>query len=232
MVFHLTGVFVAESMNVNSQAVKCGYTIVELMVTVVIVSVFAVGMGTFVSKLLSLQERDREEAYIREKLVDICATYADFLALSTNISTSASDFVASYRHETGGVSFETGRVSRVAELATALNVLSKTGLVTIDLNARSFRIGEDGLTNDFSRTMRGDDTPLVNPRAMKGLKIGDGNDGNVNLSFELEPLSTKNEDDALWNFKVNAHYKAVYAKGGTTNKTVTAERIVRLWNRL
>lgn len=215
-------------MTEDYRAIRFGYTIVELMVTIVIVSVLAATLGTFVVKLLTIQEQDREEAYIREKLADVCATYADFLSLGTNISTGVSDFIAIYPHETGGVSLETGRVSRVAELSTS-NTRNRAELVTIDLNVGTFEQGKETLVNKYSRTLRGDDTPLMNPKSLKELKIGENNDGNINLFYKLEPLLPGN--GALWNFRVMAQYKVTYEKGRQENKTLMAERIVRLWNR-
>ena len=64
----------------TSQNRKRGYTVVELMVTIVIVAVLAATLGMFFVKLLRIQEREREEAYIRERLADICAAYADFVS--------------------------------------------------------------------------------------------------------------------------------------------------------
>ena len=102
-----------------------GFTVVELMVTIVIVAFLSATVGTFVCKLLTIQERDREEAYIREKLTDICGAYADFLSIGSSISSttgvSNQETVVKYRSETGGVSLETGIVTRVAYLVAAMN---------------------------------------------------------------------------------------------------------------
>ena len=118
----------------TSQNRMGGYTVVELMVTIVIVSVLAATVGMFFVKLLTIQEREREEAYIRERLSDICGVYADFISIGSSFSTATnlSDqaTVVKYRQETGGVSLETGLVSRVAYLTSLMNTTNKT----IDLN--------------------------------------------------------------------------------------------------
>ena len=205
-----------------------GYTVVELMVTIVIVSGLAATLGALFVKLLTLQEMDREEAYIKERLVDICGNYADYLSVGSSISSNEyNTYIATYRRETGGVSFETGRVSRVAQLMSLNTISKETGLKTIDLNACE-NIGTQ-LVSKFARTLRGDDLPLININDLKELTISDDK---INIYCSLTPVNANEiEDSALCNLAVVAQYEAIYDKGERTNKTVRAERVVRLWNR-
>ena len=114
---------------------KNGYTIIELMVTIVIVSVLAATLGVAFVKLLNIQEREREEAYVREKLADICGEYADKLSIGSSIiSTSTNATIVKYRQETGGVSLETGLVTRVAYLSLQLSPTNDT----VDMGIFSF----------------------------------------------------------------------------------------------
>lgn len=227
------------------KTVRHGYTIVELMVTVVIVSVLAATIGMFVVNLLTIQEQEREEAYIREKLTDICATYADLLSLGTNISISAysnglpSKHNVFYRHETGGVSLETGgrfssttgRVSRAAQLNLSMikNNYDPNVPIVMGLDVQAFEQANENSISKFSRILHGDDTPLMHLQSMKELRVSGNN--RIDLSYELKPLIMSTGDNALWLLKVMALYKVTYAKGRAENKTLTAERIVRLWNR-
>lgn len=204
--------------------IRRGYTIVELMVAVVIVAVLAATLGTFVVKLLTLQERDREEAYIREQLVDICGIYADYLSIGTTVITNASNqsFAVKYRQEAGGVSFETGRVSRVVQLEsvekpyTAMNKACRT----VALN--TFDAGGDSL--NFSKEFRGDDLPLM---TVKDLKI---RDNSVNLRCGIRPLKGRTGTAALWNLEVRADYVVRNDEGDLVPKYASVERVVRLWN--
>jgi len=201
-----------------------GYTVVELMITICIVSILVSTICTYFVKLLTLQENEREEAYIKEKLSDICANFSDYISIGTNIDNRLSDFVVSYRYETGGVSFETGRVSRVSGLTASLNPSSSVDQpVTMDLDVATF---EQGTVNEkkFSRNFRGDDMSLISLNDIKELKIT--NKGRVDLRFQLTKL---NMSASLWNLRLVADYEV--EDDDDPKRTVTAERIVRLWNR-
>ena len=208
------------------QNARRGYTIVELMVTIVIVSVLAATVGVFFVKLLTLQERDREEAYIREKLVDICGLYADMMSVGsyigtrTNIVAGSQDMRVFYRHETGGVSLETGVVTRVAQLTSSLNPTNGT----LDVGIDAFESGE--LVRKLSRRTNGDASliPLVGdlvsctvvPFGAVGSAGSDGFDVN---------------NAALAYLEVAAKYKVKNDEGEFEVRTARAGRMVRLWNR-
>lgn len=209
----------------TSQNRKRGYTVVELMVTIVIVAVLAATLGMFFVKLLRIQEREREEAYIRERLADICAAYADFVSVGSSFHTSTNSVNAltavKYRMETGGVSLETGLVTKVAYLTTMMNLTNRT--VDLDIYSQD----PEGLTRKFSRGMSGD-APLIP-------LLGDM------VSCTITPLNhTKTEvgtngyettDAALGWLQVSAKYEVKNDDGEKETKTATAGRVVRLWNR-
>ena len=204
---------------------RWGYTVVELMVTIVIVAVLAATLGMFFVKLLRIQEREREEAYIRERLADICAAYADFVSVGSSFHTSTNSVNAltavKYRMETGGVSLETGRVTKVAYLTTMMNLTNRT--VDLDIYSQ----GPEGLNRKFSRGMNGN-APLIP-------LLGDM------VSCMITPLNyTKTEiatngyettDAALGWLQVSAKYEVKNDDGEKETKTATAGRVVRLWNR-
>lgn len=196
-----------------------GYTIVELIVTMVIVVVVSATVGGFFVKLLTFHEKERHRAYIQERLVDICGFYADYLSLGTNVCNDVNRFGVDYRVETGGVSFETGRVSRVAQFVSSMKTSAQFRNTTLDFSAWAFEPGI--ITNKFCRNLRGDDTPLVPLSSIRELKI---KGRNVNLSHRLDPL---NASGTLWHLQVLATYEV---EDGDS-EAVRACRIVRLWNR-
>lgn len=200
-----------------------GYTIVELMVTMVITTVLAVTLGTFFVKLLTLQERERNEAYIREKLVDICATLADYASVGSSVNVIGErEFTLTYRHEVGGVSLETGRVSHVVQLWTSHQTDQKHTTLNLDIDAQE----ATNIVRKFSRNLRGEDTPLL---PFKGLKMGDDR---VNLYCQVFPLLKMTQEKApVWYLQVVAEYDIRNAQGDVVTTNVTAGRMVRLWNR-
>lgn len=196
------------------QSGKRGYTVVELMVTIVIVTVLAVTVGTFVVKLLTVQEDEREDAYVREKLTDICAAYADFLSVGSAISTNLLGSAVTYRLETGGVSLETGIVSHVTSLVMSLN----TNNWVVNLDAYGHEAGSNVLK--LARTANGN-APLI---AMKG-------DMPDIVGCTISPLSAETiESAALGNLRVAAVYQVKNEDGEYEARTTSVERIVRLWN--
>lgn len=192
-----------------------GYTIVELMVTIVIVSVLAAAVGTFFVKLLTIQENDREEAYIRERLIDVCGAYADDLSVGKSFSRSNNVDVITYRHETGGVSLETGRVTHVAHLTTL--VTNRT--VRLDVNAF---MQQEIVNKRYDASGDASLIPL----------IGDM------VSFRVTPLNGSGDavggnwtsDAALGRLEAMAKYRVKDKNGQIVEKSVIVERVVRLWN--
>lgn len=217
-------------MKMFSQDNRFGYTIVELMVTIVIVSVLAASVGIFFVKLLTLQERDREDAYIREKLSDICGLYADYLSLgkafSWNLDISNRMTVVKYRMETGGVSFETGVVSRVGRMTSMMNLTNRNVELVVD----AYRDGR--LMSDLSRSLTGDArliplagdmvefriTPLSTPTSV------------VNVEEDSELVGMQTSDAAMGYLEVKARYAVKNEDGEIVTNSVAAGRVVRLWN--
>lgn len=194
-----------------------GFTVVELMITIVIVSVLAATVGMFFVKLLKIQERDREDAYIRERLVDICASYADFVSVGSSfyISTNSLNALAEvkYRMETGGVSLETGLVTKVSYLTTMINITNKT--VALDIYSQN----PEGLDRKFSTRMNGNASLIPLLGDMVSCTITP-----LNYSKSESTNGYETTDAALAWLQVKAKY------GENKTKTATAGRIVRLWN--
>lgn len=211
--------------------VRRGYTIVELMVTIVVVSVLAAIIGIFIVKLLTIQEREREEAYIRERLSDVCSRYADFVSIGSSFSVSTNSFsqttLVKYQQETGGVSLETGLVSRVAYLESLINITNNT----IDLNIfyATDENDTEGGYSAISRIMRGDAALIPFISDMVDLKI-------IPLT-STESVSDENfpfyqtTDAALGKLVVTARYKVKNDEGLLEEKAISVERVIRLWNR-
>lgn len=222
---------------------RCGYTIIELMVTILIVAALATAVGTFAVKLLTIQECDREEAYVREKLADICANYADFASIGStfSVSTSGRENIVAYRLETGGLSLETGRVSRVAYFTTA------TTNQTMDVNVYSLQQGKrskifytekEGLASKWARILSGDASLLT-------LRTGQLNP--LEVICTIKPLGIVAADRgfvpdenfagfniysnaAFANLEVAAWYTYKNSRGEMVLTNAVVERLVRLWN--
>lgn len=220
-----------------------GYSFVELMVTIAIVAVLSVIVGVLFAKLLSIQEREREEAYVREKLTDVCGAYADFLSIGSSIiTTSTNATVVKYRQETGGVSLETGLVTRVAYLTSTMNVTNNT----MDLNVFSLDPEQDELDKVISSKVThrasGDAellpllgdivsctlTPLETGTSLQGREMAERD---LLLCEKMVPHANFNTTAAaLGRLVVKARYTIENDDGEPVAKTVTVERVVRLWN--
>lgn len=202
-----------------------GYAVVELMVTIVIVALLAASLGVFLVKLTSIRERDREEAYIREKLCDICAAYADAMSLGYSFGTAIGGtnglMAVSYRQETGGVSMETGVVTHVTRLTSALNPTNSV----VDLNFYGIEAG--ALSSKLRRRASGDALLIPQIGDMVSLTVAP-------LNYASEEPSTNGfftTDAALGYLQATARYEVDDDEGRTEMKTVTVGRVVRLWNR-
>ncbi len=223
----------------NRKDSRLGYTVVELMVTIVIVAVLAATVGTFLVKLLTVQEKDREEAYIREKLADVCGAYADAMSIGSSFGTrtrtnlfdhAIMDVKINYRHEAGGVSFETGVVTRVARVISSINEMASPGNNTtnrtVEFKADGFEQGD--FVRRLMRSANGDASliPLLGNMVSCTIRplnsIGDG-------GFDGDGFKTNST--ALGYLEVKAEYKVKDATGKTVWKNVTVGRVVRLWNR-
>lgn len=209
-------------MNAISKFFKSGYTIVELMVTVLIISLLAVSVGAFFVSLLNIQEKEREDAYVREKLNDICATYADMLSVgSFFVTNSDRRIIVNFPREAGGVSletggtFETGSVIRVACLTSSVNRVSRD-YTSLDLNVSA--MDADGFIREkgpFHFNGNAELLPLL---------------GNI-TSCRLTRLGTNDVGFAsLGCLEIEAEYEVKNRLREKELRTATARRVVRLWN--
>lgn len=196
-----------------------GYTIVELMVTLVIIATLAATVGTFFVKLLTIQEREREEGYVREKLVDICGAYADFLSIASSIAVSNRSTFAEYRRETGGVSLETGTVTRVSHIETLVDLTNRTLSVDVYSNERG------RLARKMARTLSGDAALIPLAGDMVSLRVQP-----LNVPFVADGTISRSTA-ALGYLEARASYATKDEWGDLVTNTVTAGRVVRLWNR-
>lgn len=221
-------------MEENVQIGGKGYTIVELMVTIVIVAVLAVFVGNVFVKLLNIQEREREEAYVRETLADICGSYADMLSVGSSLGSSNLATRVKYRWETGGVSLETGLVSRVMQLTLQVNSTNKTADVDVD----AFEFGS--IVRKLSRIARGDASLLPLPADIVSCTITpldyEVNEG-ASKTVRVENVQSPGDDGfmentaALGYLEMKAQYKVKNDDGEYETKDVNVGRVVRLWNR-
>lgn len=213
-----------------------GYTLIELLTTILIVVILVAVIAVYYVKLLRIQEKEREEAYIREKLVNICGVCADYLSVgsSFHISTNSVNqmFAVKYRQETGGVSLETGRVARVSYLTGYVNTPSEkfkedddsTGNGTINFDVYS--MGVDGIKKTLSNTANGSAQLIPLFGDLVSCTI-------TPLNYTQKCVGTngyETTDAALAWLHVSAEYVIENEDGGFDKKTVGVGRVVRLWN--
>lgn len=232
----------------TSREARLGFTVIELMTTLAIVAVLATTAGVLFAKLLAIRERDREEGYVRERLAEVCGSYADLLSIGSSIIvTSTNAVIVKYRQEAGGVSFETGVVTRVAYLTASLNVTNRTA----DLGVYTLNPGEDDLDRVISRSVdrRADGnamfipqtgdvayctlTPLVTSTDAAVRIMNEKEKGRERyLCAKMVPGAVFDETgSALGLLEVRARYRIEDKDGRLVDRFVTAERVVRLWNR-
>ena len=220
-------------MSANARS-RNGYTVIELLMTVAIVALLVATAGGWFVKLLKIQEKEREEAYVREKLVDICGSYADMVSIGSficeNPEGTGNSTAVKYRTETGGVSFETGLVTRVAYVTTSFTNNLSLAHRTMNLGiystgpeegARFVPLMDDMVHEKMSRNVEGD--ALLVPQ------LADL------VSCTITPLWTGETDAyatnaALGYLQVTARYVVEDENGRPATKTATAGRVVRLWN--
>lgn len=233
----------------NDRYGRHGFTIVELTVTIAIIAFLAVALGMFFANLLSIREREREEAYVRERLSDVCASYADMLSVGRSIiannSPSNQAAIVKYREETGGVSMETAIVSRVSYLASMVSATNR--VMDIDLLSLDPEVEEldRKFLTQLTRRASGDAAliplcgdmvsctlrPLGVESAPKDTTMNEVDEHLARRTARKEAHGFKMTDAALASLEVSARYEAKDKHGETMVKTVTVGRVVRLWNR-
>lgn len=209
-------------MDMTFRSCKRGYTIVELMVTILVVTILATSVGMFFVNLLTVQEQEREDAYIREKLADICASYADTLSVASSFMTNIGQrIIVEYPREAGGVSIETGgafatgSVVRVASLTSSVCRVS-ADYTSLDLNICAMDV--DGCVREKGPFHFNGDAELL-PLF-----------GNI-TRCKLTRLGTNDvEGTSLGLLEIEAKYNVRNKWRNLECKTATARRVVRLWN--
>lgn len=202
---------------------KVGYTVIELIVTMAIVAALAATVGVYFVKLLTLHENEREDAYVREKLTDICGAYADFMSVGTAFCTSNETVVVKCRQETGGVSMETGVVSRVVYLDSAINPYQHN----MDFNFYGFEKGS--VSRRLSRAVNGDAAllPIVGGIVKCSITPLNAQKSELERAGVLSGYQTS--DASLGYLEVSARYE-IEEDGKFIAKTATVGRVVRMWN--
>ncbi len=179
---------------------RAGTTLVELLVVLVIVAVIAVSLSVAIASALTMEQNYREESAVRTKLA-LQLDYAErYLSLASEVTPSNSSYVVDFRHEAGGVSFETGHWVRVQS-----SVLSQTNALM------NFSIVSDD-ERKSARENRGfyaDGMLRVAPAVVSAVRV-EGANAVRRLVLEAEfPVRTRD---------------------GIKTNSITVSRPVRLWN--
>lgn len=192
---------------------RCGFTIVELMVCIVLAVILAASVGPSAVKLLRVVESSREEGFMREKLATIAGVYADWLSLAqsyvvTNMANGVKVISADYPVEMDGISFETNNVCKV----TACHSAVSNGMWNVWFDTHDPRYP------DHVRKVSFDGDALIEHVSARIVE--------VTLKPEL-PLP--NQAYCTLSILATNHFWDVKADAYSM-RTVRTERIVRLWN--
>lgn len=211
-----------------SRNVRCtAFSLVELLVVLLIVSVFSFFAGPAMIRASRLERNLRDEAYVRTRLVLNLERITRELSIASSIGwyaldgkTAASESAIqegrdviiklSYPQETGGVSFETNRISQVS----SVRLLAGSDLI---LSSASNRV---------------DLAPAEQRRSLSAAPVfvGGGHDSFSGL-WITNVVSGGMVNSNLFHVTVSAIVKLDDGNGMTRDKVVSVDRFVRMWNR-
>lgn len=194
-----------------------------MMICIVLVVILAVSIGPSAVKLLRVHESSRQEGFIREKLSMLASRYADWLSLSESVVATAENGVdvihAYYPDEMEGVSFETNNICKVTACHSVVsNEIVQSGQgarvvrrwhVWFDTKDSRFPDGKRDLTFDCDALLEHAEAGILD------VYVTPLNVPIVNYC-QLSILAT----NRFWNAKHDSY----------SIKTVSTERLVRLWN--
>lgn len=185
---------------------RCGATIVELLVTTLCLALMAIGLGKAIGAASVLEQNYREESAVYSALA-LQLSYAErYFSLATNVT---ANHQASYRLETGGVSFETNHWRSVSGLTMMID--TNLGELALGISSGDARRDPGGMGA----------TQRLSPYGLGRLATG------TNILVDLDGQG------AVRRLRLGAecHYRK-WTNGSwvwaTTNLFV--ERPVRLWN--
>ena len=205
---------------------RCGATLIELMVVAAIVAIAAVSLSLGLSQLCTLEDEIRDKAFIRERLCRMISGYADCLSMAKAVSNDTR-FIE-YRTETGGVSFETNFVCKVTSASLSIRDLYVTSALTdkrttgVDLMIES----EDERYNRQPRHLTLDAGSEIHQDFRSATKRRYGNIGDI-CSLRIEGEGT------VRRLTLRALYPKLTKVNGIkmpVDEVIEVSRIVRLWN--
>lgn len=210
---------------------RAAFSLVELLVVTLIVAVFALFAGPAYLRSSRLERNLRDEAYARTQLVLDLERIAREVSLAKSIawedpatgvavtnsslplSHPATNYVVRllYPEETGGVSFETNRISQVSSVRLAL--------------------GRDFLLSTASN--RVDLVPAEQRRFLRADPVFVGaRDGARMVSFCITNVVSGGEERSdLLHATLSSAVDLDEGNGRTTPKTISVDRLMRMWNR-
>lgn len=205
---------------------QSGQSVVELLVVTVIVAIIAVAGVFSFARASRLEQNLRREAFVRTRLVRHLELIERGLSLGARLSEGGggevfdssessknAGFSVSFPMETGGISLESNRYFRVSR--TSLEWTPYAVLGNIDY--------EGGSETNGTKKMEPDPIPID--------FSGSSRRGAPTQFARFTGLSVTNFGGALLKVRLSADVAWQSGQGEWTYKPVSAERIVRLWNR-
>ena len=215
---------------------KAAFSLVELLVVMLIVAIFSLFAGPVMVRASRLERNLRDEAYVRTRLVldmeriarevslasridwlnpengDVAATSQDAASL-LNLDFPATNYIVQlfYPEETGGVSFETNRISQVSSVrlfpGTDFVLASASNRVDLMPAEQRRRLAVDPV---FVGTK--------NPVRLTGLSMT-----NVISGAEVQA--------DLLHVTISAMIDLDAGNGKRTPKEISVDRLMRMWNK-
>ena len=192
--------------------VRQGYTLVELLVVMLICTILVCWMGPSLLRASRLEKRMRNEAYVRTQLALGLERIERQLSLAKSVSRidrfeegNGGKLLVEFPLEVGGISLESNRVSRVFAMSMSWN---DRGLNTVVSNRNEALLPQEMRRHTDAVPTLGflkEDVPLT--------------------GVSLDVLT-----DNLIHVTLSAGVPMQDVSGGIYTKTISVDRIVRLWN--
>lgn len=189
---------------------RSGVSLVELLVVMLIVVLAGVGLSTAIGYAMAIEQNYREESAVRTALA-LQMEYAErYFSLATNVVGET----ATYRQETGGVTFESTHWAAVKSLAMSTNVVvTNNNKAITNSGALYFQIDTDNPNQPGVRSVSPDGLVRIAPATTVLARL-EGT-GDVRRLVLTAQYPIRKRIDGSWT---------------TVLGTMTEERPIRLWN--
>lgn len=192
---------------------RSGVSLVELLVVMLIVVLAGVGLSTAIGYAMAIEQNYREESAVRTALA-LQMEYAErYFSLASQSTSNA----ATYRQETGGVTFESTHWAAVKSLAMSTNVVvTNNNKAITNSGSLYFQITTDNPNQPGVRSVSPYGLLRIAPATTVLARLEEGT-GDVRRLVLTAQYPIRRRIDGSWT---------------TVLGTMTEERPIRLWNHM